>query len=108
MASAIVQFHKDGDNMAISTNAATEQEFMAAAVEALADKIDSGDHMGDWEFQLDRWLPQIVDVCCKLRGYKSPVVEHRVIVAGQWLPSDVVQIFSRAREREAEKELVKA
>jgi hypothetical protein len=100
--SAIVQLHKDGDNMAISTNAATEQEFMGEIASLLALKIHAGDHEGDWEFQLERWLPQIVNVCCKLRGYKADVTEHRVIVAGQWFPSDMVQAFTRRKEVERE------
>ncbi len=102
----VTQFHKDGDSMAISTNAKTEAEFVDAVTEILAAKIEGGEHQHDWEFQLARWLPQIVDICCKLRGYKSDVTEHRVIVAGEWLPSDVVQAFSRRVE--IERELVKA
>lgn len=39
-------------------------------------------------------LPSIVDICCKLRGYKANVTEHRVIVAGEWVPDDIVTTFS--------------
>jgi hypothetical protein len=100
--SAVVKFHKDGNSMAISTDAASEAEFMAAVVETLAAKIDSLEHATDWEFQLERWLPQIVNVCCKLRGYKADVTEHRVIVAGEWYPADMVQAFTRTKEIERE------
>ena len=42
---------------------------------------------------LARVLPHIVEVSCRLRGYKSDVIEHRVIVAGTVLPSDVVDLL---------------
>jgi hypothetical protein len=39
-------------------------------------------------------------VICKLRGYKANVIEHRVIVAGEWLPEDVVSVFERETTKE--------
>jgi hypothetical protein len=41
----------------------------------------------DWEFQFEKWLPQIVDICCKYRGYKNSVIEKKVLMSGdihQW------------------------
>ena len=38
--------------------------------------------LNDWEFNLDSWLPQVVDICCKYRGYKSAVKEKRVLISG--------------------------
>jgi hypothetical protein len=39
-------------------------------------------HAGDWEFQLAIWLPQVVDIACSLRGYKSDVVTRTMRSAG--------------------------
>jgi hypothetical protein len=89
---AIVKLHKDGDNMAMSTNAQSEQEFLTALLPELAARLEH--HADDLEFQLERWIPQIVDLCCKLRGYKADVREHRVLVAGEWLPADIVEAFT--------------
>jgi ribosomal protein L11 len=36
----------------------------------------------DWEFQFEYWLPLIIDICCKYRGYKSNVHSRRVLIAG--------------------------
>lgn len=71
--------------VAISTNAGSEEAFLAA----LADEVSSSD------LPSMSLIPAIVDICCKLRGYKANVTEHRVIVAGEWLPDDVVEVFSR-------------
>lgn len=124
---AIVKFHKDGDNMAVSTDAQSEEEFLMAAIPALARQLggfvnvlsadgslmsDETGHIitettgvmtitNDFEFQLDRWIPQIIDIACKLRGYKSAVHEHRVLVAGHWLPDELVSAFSPLRFEKA-------
>jgi hypothetical protein len=34
-----------------------------------------GDHLADL-------LPQVIDVCCKLRGYKNRVTERRILISG--------------------------
>jgi hypothetical protein len=79
---AIVRFFKDGDHMGIQTTALDERDFVDGCAEGLAAMIGRGEFEGDWEFQLHFWLPQIVDIVCKLRGYKSSVHEQRVITAG--------------------------
>ena len=113
----MIELYKDGDHMAILTDAKDEREFMDQVSELLADVIgsDNGylrvagnedflyglqewlsgkDNTGysglsnDWEFQLGRWLPQIVDICCKYRGYKADVLERKVLIAGDSMLSD--------------------
>jgi len=44
--------------------------------------------------ELARWLPLVLDVGAKLRGYKADVIEKRVIIAGAWLPSDAAAIVA--------------
>lgn len=101
MARLKTEFFKNGDAMAIRTNATTEEEFISSASEVLGDLIDTGKYNGDWEFQLSRWLRQVVDITCKLRGYKADVEEQRVITAGDVAPAegDRVGVFgARAEE----------
>jgi len=95
MPAAIVKFYKDGDNMSISTNASSEEQFLDEAIAQLAQKIEAGEHTGDWLFQLERWIPQLIEVTCKLRGYKADVFEERIITSGHYLPAEVVKAFSK-------------
>lgn len=97
---AVVRLHKDGDVMGISTDALTEEAFYHALIPALSkaieDYVPSPEREGfDVEFQFERWIPQIVEIACKLRGYKADVQEHRVLVAGDFYPDDVVTNFAR-------------
>jgi hypothetical protein len=77
-----IELYKDGDNMAIATDAKSEVAFLDDMAELFSHMIEAKEYEGDWCFQFSHWLPQIVDLCCKYRGYKSPVHETRVLVAG--------------------------
>jgi hypothetical protein len=94
------EFFKNGDNMAIRTNAKTEDEFISSAAAVLSDLIEERRYEHDWEFQFERWLVQVSDIVCKLRGYKSDVDEQRVITAGDVAPSeaDRVAVFGERLE----------
>lgn len=48
----------------------------------------------DWDFQFSNWLPQVIEICCKFRGYKSAVSEKRVLIAGEMSP-DSKSLFAR-------------
>jgi len=101
---ANVRLHRNvGDPLisAISTNATEEGDFLAAVGDALqAELLNDGDQLPAdlFGFVLSRSLPLIVEVCCKLRGYKANVAEHRVIVAGRVLPDDIVDALPSAPE----------
>lgn len=82
-----VRFHHDGDRFAISTTADTERDFLDGVAVALSQLSASAE-------ELALWLPLVVDVACKLRGYKADVVEKRQIVAGAWLPSDTAAVVA--------------
>jgi hypothetical protein len=77
-----VEFLKDGDHMGIRTTATTYEQFHDALAAHLAELIDSARFIGDWEFQLGHWLPQIFEIGARLRGYKADVHEERVLYAG--------------------------
>ncbi len=87
-----VKLFKDGDRMAIETNADTEDVFVDKFSERLSSLIDAGRFDSDWEFQLSHWLRQFSDVVCKLRGYKSEVSEQRVLIAGYAEPSKASEV----------------
>ena len=107
----MIKLFKDGDCMAISTDAKNEQEFITEISDLFSQMIRDGQFMfysisgedpsqilpidgkmtteilnmlfeNDWGFQFAYWLPQIVDICCKLRGYKNDVFEKRILIAG--------------------------
>ena len=82
-----VQLFKDGDSMAIMTDAKDERQFTDEFVALLARMIDEDSFEGDWEFQLGYWLPQFVALCCKYRGYKADVMERRMLIAGDVYPA---------------------
>ncbi|RPI71575.1 MAG: hypothetical protein EHM45_23345 [Desulfobacteraceae bacterium] len=77
----MLKLFKDGDDMAILTDAVDERSFMGELAETLAALIDAGAHDGDWSFQFSFWLPLAADICCKYRGYKNDVIERSVLCA---------------------------
>ena len=95
-----IKIHKNDAGLveAISTNATDEAEFLMHAADELQHELErqlgtANDANGDaalFGFVLARALPMVVDICCRLRGYKADVIEHRIIVAGRALPSDIV------------------
>ena len=108
----MISFYKNGDTMGIETDCKDEREFLEGVSETFSSMIAEGRFMAedllkaesleeipeiakkiniaspknlygnDWAFQLNYWLPQIVDICCKYRGYKSAVAEKRLLIAG--------------------------
>ena len=78
----MIEFYKDGDAMAIRTDAATDSEFLDGCSSVISEMIEKGLYGNDWEFQLGFWLPQIVDIACSLRGYKSEVVTRTMRSTG--------------------------
>lgn len=94
------KLYKDGDRMGIWTDAAGERDFLDEVSRLWDSLIASGwccelhvageeVHLAcDWAFQFGLWLPQVVEICCKLRGYKSNVEEKRVLFTGNMIPSD--------------------
>lgn len=100
MPSAIVRLHRNNKSSALSTNASSEDEFVRELVSVLAaemglrPKDNDGFNDQDSIDLLHAVQPQIIDIACKLRGYKSSVTEHRVLVAGAFIPEDVVESFS--------------
>lgn len=89
----MIKLFKDGDRMAISTTLTDETLFIDQFSEIIAEMINMGDYDNDWDFQLKHWLPALVNICCKLRGYKADVQEERLITAGR-LPNNEDSIAS--------------
>lgn len=92
----IVRFHQsENGSKSISTNAGSEESFLREVESALAQRVQS-----EGEFA-QGWLKPICDIVCKLRGYKADVTEHRVIVAGEWVPDDVVDALTKTSKVES-------
>lgn len=86
-----VKLHQDGKQVAISTNAAEEHEFIRGVSDALL-KLNGALSTGE----LEAFLPQVVDICCRMRGYKNTVDERRVLIAGRITPTEESVIASSA------------
>lgn len=84
---SVVKIHQNARSLSISTNAPTEAEFIAAMAAKMTTH-DGGDESTEMFYR--EILPLIVNICCKIRGYKSDVTEHRILTAGEWLPEDIV------------------
>jgi len=94
----MTELFKDGDHLSIVTDAKDEGEFLLEVCEALDVLIGKGTFEGDWDFQLGFWLPEIVDICCAYRGYKSTVAKRVMYIAGDPYPRHgdlVIRLTSR-------------
>ena len=89
---ATVKLYQTELGYAVYTDASDERDFVAAASAAVADEQVDADAMA-------AYLPRIVDIVCKLRGYKAPgVMEKRVLIAGPGvLPEDALVIEANGR-----------
>ena len=87
-ARTFVKFYKDGDTFALETNHSDYGAFVRDVVSELSAMIEANLFESDWQFQLDEWLPQIMEIGSKLRGYKAEVSVQQVITAGALTMSD--------------------
>ncbi|HKZ42469.1 MAG TPA: hypothetical protein VJ044_16020 [Candidatus Hodarchaeales archaeon] len=76
------QFYKNEDQFGIKTAATSERDFLEDFSKFFSEAVDSGIYAGDHEFQLNGWLPKVIEICCSYRGYKSEVNQERVITCG--------------------------
>ena len=99
----MVELFKNGDTMAIRTDAKDERDFIDQIGEAFSKLIQSNRYEGDWEFQFGFWLPQVVDICCAYRNYKNTVTVRRQLIAGDYypLPEHCVITIGEVKELEA-------
>jgi hypothetical protein len=104
-----VKLYRDEESVAINTNITDEEDFIRHAASALGAFLDEnmmGDGStfrsakGETHDYLAAGLPQIIDIACKLRGYKAPLVdEQRVLIAGKIAP---VEALIAAQSSQAE------
>ena len=97
-----VKLYKSGDHIAISTNVIDEAEFLRLASErvgAMVGEVPEDAEAGTY-WHLWKFLPHIVDICCKMRGYKAPTVdEQRVLISGHLPPREEDEITRAAVEK---------
>jgi len=95
----MLELFKEGAHMSVKTDANSEGEFMDQFCEALAELIDKGWAKDDWKFQFHYWLPQLVDICCAYRGYKTGVEKKTVYIAGTHSPSPADSVILVGQSR---------
>lgn len=84
-----VKLYRDGEDVAIQTNITSEETFVREVSDALGGKLLSVGE--DASFVLQSYLPQIIDICAKLRGYKAPLVDEQIVLtAGRLQPNDAM------------------
>lgn len=91
----MVKFFKDGDRMAIATDAKDENEFIYEISQLLDEMIDKKLHENDWQFQFQIWIPFIVNICNHYKGNKSPyvILKRNNLVYSGTEESDLEAIF---------------
>lgn len=107
MKDAVVRLHANASgSLAISTDAGSEDAFVREFASVIGDEfedVQTGDNpeaqTGDGQRDkligvLRVALPLAIEIVCKLRGYKSQVSERRVLIAGEFVPEDVVRLFA--------------
>lgn len=96
-----VRIYQDGEAVAIATTLTDEQDFNRSISTALSEFLASA--KGSSEELLASALPQIVDLCCAMRGYKAPLVEkQQLLIAGRIPPRDSTLVASSEEKPERE------
>lgn len=78
----MIELYKDGDCMAMLTDAPDADAFIEEFAELLSTMIEAGDFDGDWQFQLERWFGQMSEILCSLKGHESPVIKNTIRISG--------------------------
>jgi hypothetical protein len=96
-----VRIYQDGDAIAVATTLTDESDFNRSVSAALSEFLASA--AGSSEQLLASVLPQIVDLCCSMRGYKAPLVEKQtLLIAGRIPPRDSTLVASSEEKSERE------
>jgi hypothetical protein len=104
----MIEFFKNGDALAIRTDAQTENEFFDGLADAIQ-QMSNGEMKNDLEYHLRFWLPQAFEILCKLRGYKADVQEKRILMAGaRFVPELPALRVGREGEVPTEKEAARS
>lgn len=96
----MVKLFRDGTKVAVQTNIQDEREFTAEFAATVAELVvKSPQDENELSLQLNGWLTPFVEICCKLRGYKSATREERLITAGEVPPQDSALVVSMDDKR---------
>ena len=93
----MIEFHKASEGMGLVSTEPDEESFVLAFSEGLSKMIEEGAYPGDWQYQLDYWLPCFINIVCAYRGYKSGVETKTVYMAGYFRPSNKVAAIDDRR-----------
>jgi hypothetical protein len=86
----MIRLYKDGNCMGIETDCASECNFREEFSLALEKAIHERSFEGDWQFQLEHWLENYADICCRYRGMKDAATAVMTIHSGSTTRSENV------------------
>jgi len=84
-----VKLFKDRESMGVETSCSDPDVFcknFCVAITSLMEQeafvVNNDGNPDDWQYQLERWIPNAFEVLLKLKGYKSLAVEEKIIRSG--------------------------
>jgi len=97
---AKVKFYRSENAFCIETTHTDTMAFLSETATAIGNMItDPQDSMeyfaSDWSHQLRNWLPHIVEIASKLKGYKAEVEVEQIIRAGSLPPIETQTVWPR-------------
>lgn len=98
----MIKFYKNGDEMALRTDARNENELITEFSKGLALLIEMEEYKGNWDYVLMGWIPALNELVLAYRGYKAKVNRRVMYTAGDRIMSDkdVVAYFPEEEKPE--------
>jgi len=91
-----VKLYRDGERFGMTTNIRDEAQFVRQVATTIGEALENVTLGVRREVMLAELLPQVVDICSDLRGYKAPLVDKQIVLTtGRFYPSDTLLIAAR-------------
>jgi len=87
MSQAKVKLYRKDQAFCIETTHTEVVPFLSETAKALSQMIEEHWVADEWDELLGHWLPQIVEIASKLKGYKADVTVEQVTRAGVLPPT---------------------
>lgn len=89
-----------GEQYAVRTEAKDEDSFSDEFAQIVHDMVEAGTYKGELYLHLTKWLPEYAEICMKYRGYKTNVVESRVLISGFIAPTEESKVVPFPMEKQ--------
>lgn len=96
-------FYRDGNHFCLEARHEKADDFLGDCAEDLCRLLREAPTEGDAHIMAQAWLPQIVEIACKLKGYQAEVVIEQIIRAGAVAPRAEHAVSERGHMRPAAK-----